>query len=285
MKQERVEEIYEALVGLTVELDSNPAALGPTYMQSLISTTRGYLNKVAYFMQEVLREKHGLEDELAAHEAAFEITSNELMAHDARVTRLPAVDDRKAMINVILSEDRKKILELGVIIKNLGAVEKVIRHRQRELDRTMSEIRLQRSIIATEVRTGSFYGSEDPSSDGTFGNQPPRDDIGEDEIEALMREADASLAEETVEEETAEEETAESETAESEDEPEQTDVEALLAGLEDDESPEDSKPTDEPEPAKQEATAEADPEDPDVDPDIARFLDGEEDLGDIFEQL
>ena len=280
MRVERVEEIYEALMGLTVELDSNPAALGPTYMQSLISTTRGYLNKVAFFMQEVLREKHGLEDEQAAHEAAFEIASNELLANDARVTRLPAVDDRKAMINVILSKERKEILELGVTIKNLGAVEKVIKHRQRELDRTMSEIRLQRSLIATEAKTGSYFGSESTDGEGTFGKHPPKDDIGEDEIEALMREADASLAEEAEDESGEEVEASE----EVEAEPEQTDVEAFLIGLEDDESPEDAEPA---EPAKQETVAEPKPEeeDPDVDPDIARFLDGEEDLGDIFDQL
>lgn len=288
MRVERVEEIYESLTELTIELDSNPAALGPTYMQGLISTTRGFLNKVAYYMQEVLREKHGLEDELAAYEAVFEIKSDDLMAHDARVTRLPAVDDRKAMINVILSDDRKKILELGVAVGNLASIEKVVKHRQRELDRTMSEIRLQRSLIATEVKTGSFYGAESEGSTETFGNQPSKDDIGEEEIETLMREADAALEDEP--EESAEPEVEPA----AEEKPTRsglTDLDELLVGLEDDESPEDAEP-EKPEKATTEEPLETEPEaeqpeeeDPDIDPDVTRFLDGEEDLGDIFEQL
>jgi hypothetical protein len=167
MTPERVEEIYNELVTLVIELDADPTSKGPAYLQDLISKTRGYLNRTSLLLQEVYREQHGLERQLNAFETAFQASSDELLADDARVTRLPNIDDRKAMINLLLRDERARISELKRQIKDLGFVEKAVKHRHRELDNTTSSIRMQKSLIDTEIRTGAVYGDETDTSRGT----------------------------------------------------------------------------------------------------------------------
>lgn len=186
MSPERVKEIYDRLVQLVINLDPNPAGRGPLYLQDLISQTRGFLNETAYFIQQVMQERHRLEMNLAAEESAFDVRSDELLASDARVTRLPNIDDRKAMINSILGEDRRRIQSLKTEVKNLGFVDKAIRHRHKELENTMSAIRLQRSLVETEIRTGAYLGDETNSSRGHRGAQPPIHEYDDEEIQALV---------------------------------------------------------------------------------------------------
>ena len=58
----------------------------------------------------------------------------------------------------------------------------------------MSAIRLQRSLIESELRTGSFYGDEgDTSRGGTWGRRQPQENIDEDELDRLIEEASEDL--------------------------------------------------------------------------------------------
>jgi len=348
-----IEAIYERLPYFVVELDPDPSAKGPKYLQNSISKVRGYLNNTGIYLQRVLKVKADLESDLGGKRVAFQISSDELLAGDKRVTRLPAIRDREAMINLILRAEREETLLLEKRVNDIGYVEKAIRHRHRELEQTMSAIRLQRTLIQTELRTGSFYGDEGEESRGsTWGRQPPKDeDIDEEEIDRLMAEAEASEeeGEEEGEDEASDEPEAEPEDepepeAEPEDEPEPYGEDDLLGDLEDldddvalgdpdsllcsvcgspqketetglvcpkghgekepakkaDKEPfveaKDEPETDPgldaadlfgeteevpPEPAKKVAPAKDEPEDPD----IASFLDDDEDFSDIFAEM
>jgi len=169
MKPERIEEIYNEIGSYSIELHRDPASLGPAYLQDLISKTRGYINQVSLIIQEIHREKSSLETELDAFEAAFLMSSDSLLAEDHRVTRLPNIDDRRAMINMLLRDERSKILGLKNQVKSLGYIDKAVRHRHKELENTMSAIRMQKSLIESELRTGAFYGDESDASRKTSG--------------------------------------------------------------------------------------------------------------------
>lgn len=190
MNPERVNQIYSRLPQLVVDLDPDPAGRGAAYLQDLISRVRGMLNEVGVYLQEVLRVKGDQESELEALTSSFEVASNELLANDDRVTRLPAVQDRMAMINVLLREDYRAILDKRKEVNDIGHVERAVRHRHRELEQTMSAIRLQRSLLQTEIRTGAMYGDENDASRGDSWTGKD-DDLDGDEIDRLMAEAEA----------------------------------------------------------------------------------------------
>jgi hypothetical protein len=199
MTPERTDEVYAELGRLVVELDPNPAARGPLYLQDLVSRTRGYLNKVSDYMQEVFRERHGLESRKEGLEAAFQVSSDELLAQDHRVTTLPSIEDRKAMVNLILRDERREIEKLSREIRSLHHVEKVIRYRYKELESTMSAIRTQKSLIDMELRTGSFYGDENDASRGSaWGRAPAQtpstgEDLDEEALAKMMDEANVAV--------------------------------------------------------------------------------------------
>jgi len=192
MTPERVSEIYEGLGALVVALDSDPKSRGPGYLQEAIAQIRGYLNTSSFYLTEVLRERHQTELALEAMEAAFQVRSDELMAEDKRVRSLPSIDDRKSMVNLLLRDDLKEIRVFRRELKNLGHVERVVRHRHKELDNTMSAIRLQKSLIETELRTGSFLGDTSDTSRGGLGS-PRADELSPEEVDRLIGEAEAGL--------------------------------------------------------------------------------------------
>jgi hypothetical protein len=187
----RLEEIYDRLPELVLELDPDPAGRGTAYLQDLISQTRGMLNEVGVYLQEILREKGLLESDLEMLTASFEIGSNELLANDDRVSRLPAVQDRLAMINVILCDEYRVILDRKREVNDATYAEKAVRHRHRELEQTMSAIRLQRSLLQTDMRTGAYNGDENSQGRGDSWRGDASDDIESDDIDRLLAETEA----------------------------------------------------------------------------------------------
>jgi hypothetical protein len=179
----RIEEILNRLPLMVVALDPDPVSRGPQYLQNLISNVRGLLNETGVYVQEILRYKSALDSNLEALTVAFEVSADELLADNKEVSQLPAVQDRQAKINCLLRDQRKEILNLKKQVNDIGYLEKAVRHRHRELEATMSAIRLQRSLIQSEIRTGSFYGDETSTSRGKSALSGSDDGIEVDEME------------------------------------------------------------------------------------------------------
>jgi hypothetical protein len=157
---ERIHEVYREIGKYEITLDPDPRSKGPVYLSDLIATCRNYLNMVSRLLLEVHEEKHGLSRDLRALETAYQVSFNELLANDERVKRLPSIEDRKASAEVYLRTERAEIEEVGARILDLDYVDKAVRHRHKELTSTMSEIKLQRSLIQAEIQTGAMYGDE-----------------------------------------------------------------------------------------------------------------------------
>lgn len=183
MKIERVQAIYSELEKYEVTLDPDPVSRGPRYLQGLIATCRNHLNAVSKLLLEVHREKQGLARDLHALEAAFQVSFDDMLANDERVRRLPSIEDRKSTARVFLRNDLVAIDNTKSFINDLEFVEKAIKHRHRELSATMSEIKLQKSLIQTEIQTGAMYGDERAVE---VKGGPAGVDIDEDELDLLF---------------------------------------------------------------------------------------------------
>lgn len=191
MKLERITEIYDKLPTYIITLDPDPCSRGPVYLADLIAQCRNYLNNVGLLQHEVHREKHEVGRVLRAHEAAFQVSFDELLSNDERVRRLPSIEDRKATVNLFLREDRQRIEDLKQTCSDLDLVDKAIRHRHKELTSTMSEIKLQRSLIQAEIHTGAMYGDERVRG---LSVADVADAIDETELDAALEAAALSLS-------------------------------------------------------------------------------------------
>ncbi len=183
MNVDRIKIIYSELERYVVQLHPDPRSLGPLYLNDLIAKTRNYLNAVSLVQLEVHREKQGLSRDLRAHEAAYQVSFDDLLANDERVRRLPSIEDRKATAGVFLRDERQAIEALKAALQDLDFVDKAVRHRHKELTATMSEIKLQRSLIRDEIDTGAMYGDERATRAPAT---PVFDDISEAELAELV---------------------------------------------------------------------------------------------------
>jgi hypothetical protein len=255
MDPKRVETIYSQLGTFSVDLSADAWSLGPKYVHELIARTRGYLNSVSFFLQEILQERQALDRAKHAAETVFKIESDRLLAEDDRCRRQPNIDDRKATVNLILREQLTEINQLAGQLLDLSYVEKAVRHRFNELKATMTDIRAQRALIRDAIDSGSFYGDETATSRGSS-------HVNEAEIDQSMAELNDLLVAESAE---PSEEIVTPQEAISTPDDDFSDVleEASLAA-----SPE--LPT-----SKTNGKAE--------DPDISRFLEGDDDLSNLFD--
>jgi len=157
---DRIKAIYTELEQYEIKLDPDPVSRGPRYLQGLIATCRNHLNMVSRVLLEVHQEKQHLARDIRAREVAFQVSFDVLLANDERIRRLPNIEDRKSTAKVFLRDEIQGIENLKSEIQDLEFVEKAVRHRHRELSATMGEIKLQKSLIATEISTGAMYGDE-----------------------------------------------------------------------------------------------------------------------------
>lgn len=157
---QRIQDIYTELERFVIQLDPDPRARGTAYLQDLIATCRNYLNDLDRILREIHSETHNVSRQLRLAETAFQLESDSLLANDERVKRLPSIEDRKATVGVLLRTQRVEIERLKTENQDLGMVDKMVRHQHKQLTATMSDIKLQRSIIDAEIRTGAMYGDE-----------------------------------------------------------------------------------------------------------------------------
>ncbi len=189
MKVERVKTIYDEISRYEIKLEADPRSLGPLYLQNVISECRNFLNAVSRIQLEVHREKQELARSLRAIEAEYEVAFAELLSNDDRVRRLPSIEDRKATVSIMLRERLSAISDLKGQLLDLEYVEKAVRHRHKELTATMTEIKLQRSLIRDEIDSGAMYGDERKADhERGPGPGPLGDDIDEGELDKLFEE-------------------------------------------------------------------------------------------------
>jgi hypothetical protein len=246
MEIEAIEKIFARLEELVIDLPQDPLELGPDYLREQISICRGYLNETSQYLQRILGERSLLTMKLEAKEAEYQIKADELLTQDPRVKVLPSLTDRQAMISNILLTDKREIVSLRLELQGSGHVEKVVRLRHKELDNTMSAIRLQRSLLKDQLRTGSFYGDESPEGRGV-------DELGQmsgEELDAYLSAVDKEEVDDTTEDLVTDVE-GEEEPVEGEEEPAEVVIET---------AEEESEVEDPEEPAEEESPAEEDDE-------------------------
>lgn len=191
MERATIEKIYERLRTFSLDLPRDPTSLGVEFLREQISLCRNYLNEASHYYQDILIEESFLATQLDAEESAYQIRANEMLASDPRVATRPNIVDRQAMIDTLLIDEKRSIIRLQSQLRSLGHVKTVVAYRKKELDNTMSALRLQRSLLSDQMRTGAFYGDESERSRGRAGD--PADGMDGTDLEALVAASAAEI--------------------------------------------------------------------------------------------
>jgi hypothetical protein len=197
MRDDRIDEVFERLEEMRVDLDYDPIVRGPKFLTNQVATCRNYTNEVQRYMRECQRYIRTVEMELRRSEADFELSYNDLMANDEEILAMRNLSrvDREAAANARLAEERCTITELEQHLTNARHVETIISDKLREMREVISAIRLQRDLIRAEIDTGNHWGT-----DGASGSSQHHDHMqgpaggsggvsGDSLVEALSQEA------------------------------------------------------------------------------------------------
>lgn len=188
MELSRVEQIYDEIFTMGIELEPDPTVLGPRYLNGVISTCRNFLNRVTSILLEIQREKRGVANALAAEKAGYQVALSQLLAENQAIKAAPNIKDREAQANVLLNDRVVRINALEHQVLDLDTIEKAVKLRHQELVRTSDNIKTQRSLLIADRVSGAGYGDEfDGPRDSKGRALPPEDDgIDEAEIARIM---------------------------------------------------------------------------------------------------
>lgn len=163
MDNERVDLIFSRIEEIDVELDSDPISRGPKYLNTLVAECRNYLTEIQKYSREILKEKLTLDRRLNVLEASYELRYNDLMSNDASVQAQPSAKDREAKVNDILADLRSDIRDTKNASTELGHVHTIVDSKLKELRDVNRDIKLQKSLIEDEIKTGNFWGDDQES--------------------------------------------------------------------------------------------------------------------------
>lgn len=161
--RETVLGIYERLENLTVELDENPIEFGPRRLTAKVAQTRNMLSECQRVFTQVSKFMWEVKSSILRDETVIQAKTNILLANDPSVRARPSVSDRKALVQVLLSEEidileekKQRLLDLQMLTDTLKAKIKDLVDVQARLN---SQIRLCKlEIESLQVK----WGSKDP---------------------------------------------------------------------------------------------------------------------------
>lgn len=162
MEDARVEEIFERISNIDIELDYDPIERGPKHLNQMVARCRNYTTEVQKYMRECQMHIRQVERELLRAKADFELQFNHLMANDPEIIQMRGLSraDREALANTKLQEEVVNINGLDQALTDAKHVETVIDSKLRELRDVNRDIRLQKQLIQSEIETGAMWGND-----------------------------------------------------------------------------------------------------------------------------
>ncbi len=155
------ERIIEEVSGFSIELVGDPTAPehGSAYLQKSLSTCRAYINRTLYYLQSITRALRTVRMDVRQHELDIDFKVQEQLSDSPIVRQQPSIEDRKALAMSTLRTEQEELAKLRIRSIDLEETQKILKMRYGDLQRTMSDIRLQRQIVKDDME--AWEGSKD----------------------------------------------------------------------------------------------------------------------------
>lgn len=169
MKEQRIQEIFEHLEEINIDLAYDPIQKGPKFLNGMVAKCRNTANKVQKYEREVARAMLTYERQLSVTEAGYELQYNDLMTNDPEVANQPSAKDREAMVNNKLRDMIQEIQELKARITDMKHVRTVVQSKLNELRDINRDLRLQIKLVEDEIQIGNAWGDQSGQTNDHIG--------------------------------------------------------------------------------------------------------------------
>lgn len=208
---EYIQQVFNELEKMDVELDDDPLALGPKRLQGKVQLARTMLSRTEAFFIQLSRKLSLLQRQLRAYETAFELQVTHKLANDPTVRAGGNITDRKSIAYSKLQRQRERILNYQSAVREIEAALSLVKSKRTDLKDIQGRIRDQIKLCQEEIGLGDQWGNKRmPSGTGLVPRVGMGGGINDDSVDALINDLERGgleLIMEEDEEETEEEET------------------------------------------------------------------------------
>jgi hypothetical protein len=159
---EWIKKVFERIPELIVTLDNDPNVLGPIYLREKLTQCRTFLNEINKYYQIVKEDMWELVRARDVTQTNYNIDLDKLLAENEGVKKQPSHKDRVALANQMLKPLIDEINKAEAEIRDLSALEEVLKLKLKDLRDANSDIRVAKQLMIAEIDFGAFYGKETP---------------------------------------------------------------------------------------------------------------------------
>jgi hypothetical protein len=162
---EVVDQVYEQLRDMGIDLDEDPLSHGPKRIQQKIAQVRNMMTVVQRYYQVIAQKDHILKRALNASEALLKIGTMELFAHDPEVKQCRSVKDREALAHTKLSKEVREKIRYSAAVFETETLLQALKVKERDLKDTATQLGRQMRLCQDEIGLGRRWGKDEIKGD------------------------------------------------------------------------------------------------------------------------
>lgn len=158
MDIETVNNIYEEVSGMTLELDPDPIRYGPESLQKKNATVQNFLSRLERISTDVNHKYHIAQRTRLRKSNILEMRTKDLIANDEHVRSGASIKDRTARAHMILRSEVEEVDDLDLMLGDCELVLKVLSTKRNELKNLQQRIKDQFKMVQEEINLGGRWG-------------------------------------------------------------------------------------------------------------------------------
>lgn len=159
----RIDDIYNSLGEMHVELDADPLELGPKRLNEKIAQCRGMLSRCEKLFLDLSQYLHRYKRQHRVASADFKLRMRDLLTNDPEVRMGRNVTDREAVAATKLRSEAEEIDRLTANVEDLEAVLTVVRAKRADLKDVQGRLKDQLKVCQEEISLGGRWGRSIPT--------------------------------------------------------------------------------------------------------------------------
>lgn len=165
ISDEYVDEVYDLLRKMEVDIDSDPIIHGPKRLQNKIAEARNMLTITQRLIVDLSHKVHLVKRALRTVETDIEIKTSNLLTNDPDVKQCKSLKDREAMASTKMVDEIRNRIKYSSMLFELETVLSVVKLREKDMRDILSRIRDQIKLCQDEISLGSKWGKIDEDDD------------------------------------------------------------------------------------------------------------------------
>lgn len=154
MEAQEQNNIYKRLLDIKMDLKINSIP-DPDYIKQKIGECHVYIEEIEKFYIKASQNISTTQRALNNIQAEYDSKKEEIITENEEVKKLPSIKDREARANSLLKNEIEKIHEYENKLSDLNNLLRAINLKQKNLNRTNTDIKMLLRMVDSQMRLGS----------------------------------------------------------------------------------------------------------------------------------